>query len=360
MWMLDNQTPFAADRGWVRDKNGAEVWIVAVKGSFLIAPDGSLSLAATQEKVLHAPKYRGAPGKSALLYPEDLVHLKPTSDILLHGHAYAPQGQPSPQMDVLMKVGPVSKVVRVFGDRFWRVGLIGLKISDPEPFVRMPLTTERAFGGRDENFPEEKDFKWDPRNPLGTGFGTDAAHVAGHRLPNIESLRELISSWKDRPAPACFGPIARDWMPRVRYAGTYGQKWEKERQPLLPEDFDERFFQCAPEDQRPPHHLKGGETVELVNLSSTGVLRFALPRVTLSFRTIFTDGEETHRAVIHTVIIEPDVPRVIVVWHTHLPCHPRVLKLRTTIIRRKLRLKSVDGGTVEDFQAAAEPEGGSA
>ena len=63
-----------------------------------------------------------------------------------------------------------------------------------------------------------------------------------------------------------FGPLAAHWQPRVQWGGTYGDKWAKDRQPLLPEDFDERFFQSAPEDQQAPTYLKGGEAVELVKL----------------------------------------------------------------------------------------------
>ena len=37
MWMLDNQTPYEAERTWVRDKEGAHHWIVVVKGSRTIS-----------------------------------------------------------------------------------------------------------------------------------------------------------------------------------------------------------------------------------------------------------------------------------------------------------------------------------
>jgi len=29
MWQVENQTPFAVERGSVRDRSGAEVWLVA-------------------------------------------------------------------------------------------------------------------------------------------------------------------------------------------------------------------------------------------------------------------------------------------------------------------------------------------
>ena len=135
MWALENNTPFAADRGWTRDRDGAEVWLVAVRGTFLVQPDGALKLADPQDPVKLAPKYTGAPGKSSLLYDGDLVHAKAATDILLNGHAYAPGGRAG-AVDVLMKVGPVSKAIRVYGDRYWRPGLLGMK---PLPGPLWPL-----------------------------------------------------------------------------------------------------------------------------------------------------------------------------------------------------------------------------
>lgn len=234
-----------------------------------------------------------------------------------------------------MKVGKLSKTLRVFGDRFWQNGLIGLKMTEPKPFLKMPLVYERAFGGVDQKSDNPDRHGWEKRNPIGTGFGVEAEHVLGQMLPNVEYPEELISSWKQRPRPAGFGPIARDWSPRVELAGTYDDKWEKERLPLLPNDFNERFYQCAPEDQQAPEHLKGGESVELHNLSPSGLLRFKLPRVWLTFQTSFGRENVAHHAKLHTVIIEPDFPRVIMVWHTSLLCHNKEHKLEQTAIVQK-------------------------
>lgn len=335
MWQLVNNTPFAAERAFVRDKNGAEVWLVAVKGTYEIKPDGATALAEKQVEVCMAPEYFGEPDKSSLKYESDLVHIKLNTDIILHGHAYAPSGRSATSVDVMMKVGKFSKTLRVFGDRYWQNGLIGLKITEPQPFVKMPIIYERAFGGVDQKSADPKKHGWERRNPLGTGFTVASEHLVAQRLPNVEYPNELISSWKQRPHPAGFGPIARDWSPRVELAGTYNKKWEKERLPLLPVDFDERFYQCAPEDQQMPGYLKGGEPVELHHLSPRGLLRFMLPRVWLTFNTSLGGEIVEHRAKLHTVILEPDFPRVILVWHTSLPCHNKEHKLRKTVITEK-------------------------
>ena len=338
MWVLNNNTPFAAERCWVRDKDGAEVWLVAVRGTFTIKPNGELELADEQVPVCMAPQFVGDPTESSLLYDSDLHHKKSRTDVILHGHAYAPQGEPVTQLDVRLKVANIDKTLRVFGDRIWEESLLGLRLSRPKPFTTMPLTYERAFGGTDLIEDVAKYRGWEPRNPIGAGFAMRKKHLIGTPAPNIEYANYLVAGWKDRPDPVGFGPIPGHWSPRVELAGTYDEKWEKERQPLLPEDFDEQFYQCAPHDQQLPF-LKGGELVELHNLTPDGLLRFQLPRVTLGFETLFDNGDrDVHRSSLHTVILEPDVPRVMMVWHTHLPCHHKVLKLQTTRIHLKRRV----------------------
>ena len=335
MWQVDNQTPFAADRGWVRDRNGAEVWLVAVKCTFDIAPDGSTDVAAVQPPVLHLPEYHGEPGASSLKYESDIVLTKTATDVIVVGHAYSPDGRPVTQRDVGFRLGLVQKTIRVFGDRMWR----GMGPPTPEPFTKVPLVYERAFGGVDRQSQNpERDWYWG--NPVGTGFVVSRDHLQGVTLPNLEYPNEPLGSWKDRPRPASFGPVGSHWQPRVSFAGTYDDEWQKKRQPLLPLDFDDRFFQSAPPDQQVPGFLHGGEPVACHGLTPGGELQFLLPKVFLGFDTRFYGGgRELHKERrLHTVILEPDYPRVSLVWHTALPCHFKVQKLERTIVTVKTNL----------------------
>jgi hypothetical protein len=343
MWQVDNRTPFAAERGWVRDREGAEVWLVAVKCTFDIKPDGSTEVSKDQPPVLRVPEHYGEAGKSSIKYEADLILTKKTTDVLVIGHAYAPRGKPVTELDVGFRVGPVQKVLRIFGDREW--GTFGA--SPPQSFIKMPLVYERAFGGVDRQS-QHPDRDWDWRNPVGAGFATSSSNSNGIRLPNIEYRDKLIRSWDDRPPPAGFGPIASHWQPRVAFAGTYDDRWMKTRQPLLAEDMDDRFFQCAPVDQQSPQFLRGGEMVVLLNLTPDWELRFDLPKLYLGFETRFYDGSrEVHKnRSLHTVILEPDFPRVSMVWHTALFCHFKVQKLERTIVTLKQDL-SVGNGIEE-------------
>jgi hypothetical protein len=339
MWVIKNQTPFSAERAWVRDRKGAEVWLVAVKGTFLINSDGKLNLAEEQEEVHLAPAFRGAPEATSLQHDSDLHHKKNSTDILVEGHAWAPDGKPVRKLDVSLKIGPVHKVLRIIGDRIWKESIVGLSRSSPLPFVKMPITYERAFGGTDQISKKRKHHGWEARNPVGCGFATRPEHLIGKTLPNIEDPACLIQNWDDKPKPAGFGPIAGHWSPRVELAGTYDQEWEQNRLPLLPEDFNDGFYQCAPEDQQVPGFLKGGERVQVTGMTPNGLLVFHLPRITLGFTTYFDGSSQAvHRGVLHTVRIIPDENKLIMVWHTNLECHHRVLQLVGTTIRIKQRL----------------------
>jgi hypothetical protein len=328
MWQVDNRTPFGAAGNWVRDRDGAEVWLVAVRCTFLIRPDGTTAAAKTQDPPVFAPEYLGDPAAASLLYDSDFHLTKPTTDVLLHGHAYAPAGRTATQVDVTLRVGGIQKTLRVTGDRVYEDSQRGAFPARPQTFNRMPLTYERTYGGAEPVAPRNSDRrKFEDRNPVGTGF----APAVGKSAPNVEYPGSGVGG-----PPAGFGPIPPHWQPRLRYAGTYDEAWQRERFPLYPHDLDDRFFLCSPEDQRPAVFLRGGELVELINLTPSGWLAFTLPRLAFGFETVFRTGDRVqHRACLHTVILEPDVPRVILVWRTELASHSRVLKLQRTIVRQK-------------------------
>jgi hypothetical protein len=338
MWLLDNKTPFAADNTWVRDENGAEEWIVAIKGSFAIQPDGQQVLDEEQARVAYFPEFYGDPQTSSLANEADLIHKKPCTDVIVDGCAFSPRGEPAEVVEVRFRVANIDKTLRVYGDRVILGGLVAASLSQPIPFIRMQIRYERAFGGTDQTAEDPKRHGWEPRNPVGAGFAMRRKGALGSWAPNIEYPKSPYFNWR-HGTPAGFGSIARHWQPRVKLAGTYDDHWERTRNPLLPADFDPRFYQCAPEDQQVQGYLQGGELVEQYNLTPDGYLGFHLPRVAFRLRTRFYDGTVAeHRAVLHTVILQPEIRRFQMVWHSRLPCHHKVNKLDTTTIALKRRV----------------------
>lgn len=336
MLQLDNRTPYAAERTIVMDKVGTKSWVVAVKATFDLGPNGVTGLSDLQQPLLYCAEHYGEPGKSSIRYEADLIPSKRATDVLVNGWAHAPAGKPTHAVDVSLRVESLEKRLRVFGDRHWGLGFPGrLKPSSPTRFERMPITYERAFGGWDQTDPNPARQRLDPRNPIGSGFATKEKHLEGRALPNVEHPGQLISSWNDRPAPAGLGAVASHWSPRLEWAGTYGDEWMKSKFPLLPDDFDDRFHQCALPDQQVGGYLRGGEEVMLENLSESGRLRFCLPKIYLAFSTRFGKDKVEHRAALQTVVIEPDASRLVMVWQTSLGCHHTLDQLDATVIREK-------------------------
>ncbi len=326
MWKLDNQTPYAASQTWIRDADGAEVWIVAVKATYEFLPDGRLQLAAQQLPV-HSGLVLDQDEKSPL-FETDLGPPKNATDIWLSGHAHSQDGRAVTRLRVGFAVGPVVRQMDVVGERDARDAG-----AQPRPFVRMPLTWARAFGGGGPECASG--------NPVGCGL---RAQADGSRpLPNLTD-----PAHPDSKLGYGFGPIPRHWPLRAQYSGTYDGHWQQTRAPLQALDLDPRHWQVAPPAQQVSGHLHGGEAIALHNLTPagfapSGIVRSTLPRITLGFQTRFTDGSRaTSRSVIHNVILLPDgyagsAPLVCVVHHMALPCHARVNLLDRTIITEKRR-----------------------
>lgn len=334
MWMLDNQTPFEAERTWVRDKNGVHHWIVVVKATYDIKDDGRLSLSDEPLEPLLAPEYIGEDGESSLRYEADLVAMKPATDVYLNAIAYAPYGKACNVVRTSFQIDRLRKELIVYGKRTWQGTLSGhVELSQPEYFATMPITYEVAFGGFDQRDPNPQNHRIDFRNPVGSGVATNINHLIGMPAPNVESPSQgMGKGW-----PAGFGAVASYWSPRKEFAGTYDDKWQAQRKPLLPVDYDPRSLLCAPLDQQVPGYLKGGEGVELINLTPNGRLRFALPVVTLDFETYFGRASKPHDSKLVSVIIESEGPRLILTWQTSLQCGNDADYLDVTVIRQKDR-----------------------
>lgn len=336
MWVLRNETPFSAETTWTRDERGAEFWLVAVRACFTVDPDGRQTPAAEQTAVQRSPVFAGDPGTSGLVQESDFVLHKDGTDVLVTGRAHAPERRPTTHCRVRLKVQDIDKTLDVVGERRLSWGALGLSIAKPRPFIAMPLAWERTYGGWDRK--GDKD-EWEPANPAGVGFAADPSHLHESAAPNVE--------YPDAPyrgprsgRPAAFGPVAQHWQPRVKYAGTYDQRWRASRDPLVPEDFDRRYFRCAPADQQTQRPLVGYEEVELWGFTPEGRLGFLLPRIKLDIITTFKrHGDVEQQPSIHTLWLMPELRRFEIVYLAALEVPPgREEKLAGTTIRIKPRV----------------------
>src|SRR6266540_1614756 len=161
MLQFKNSTPFAGMMYVVPDAEGIDTAFAVVKATLLLGE--RLSLAEKQLPVTLADEYHGEPDKTSIKNPSNLSLIKPATDVLLLGTAYAPRGRGTTRMDVSLRAGPLHKTIRVFGDRMWEKRGVVPSMSDPAPFETMPLVWERAYGGADN---KGKELRAEVRNPV--------------------------------------------------------------------------------------------------------------------------------------------------------------------------------------------------
>lgn len=191
---------------------------------------------------------------------------KERAEFLVTGSAFVPEGLPSETCPVTVTLGRLQKTLYVVGDRLWK----GAQQTKPIPFTSMPLTWDRAFGG--PGF---------ARNPLGKGFEAQQTEFGPVQvLPNVELPGQMITSPKQRPEPAGFGPIDITWPQRFSKVGTYDQKWLKELFPGFARDVDWSIHNIASPDQQQPTPFVGDEAITVVNMhASRSRLEGALPGI---------------------------------------------------------------------------------
>ncbi len=171
------------------------------------------------------------------LVPSDLRFSGPRDEleVLVLGAAYPAAGERACVVE--LRIGELRRRLHVSGERFWVGRGADAVISEPQPFARMPLTWERAFGGTADvqvdasaRVPVSS-----PLNPRGMGFDAERwvdALVAGgmrdpslprapatRRLPNVEHPDDRVASWDDEPLPYCWAtlPIDSGLREQLRY-----------------------------------------------------------------------------------------------------------------------------------------------
>jgi hypothetical protein len=323
---LINATRMVAGYNMGLEPSGRELLVVVIKGTFVLPKPGEpVRLADEQLPLVMADTFTGAPGFSAPVQEIDFAPRKPACDVLLTGHARAPEGRQVTRLRVGLRVGPMEKAFDVVGNRVWQAGLTGISASAPQYFSEMPVGYDRAFGGADRRHEDPAEHDAYLPNPVGRGWHKHLknAWVDGAPLPNTEEPGKPVDFPTDKHRPMALGPLGRGWPQRARYAGTYDQKWLDNEFPFLPHDFDERYYQAAPEDQRVPVPT-GPMEVVLSGFTADGERRFTLPHFEAPLHMFRKKcgRREDYTAKLDTIAFEPDLERFTMTWR-----HARILAM---------------------------------
>jgi hypothetical protein len=314
MQITANTTRFRAELFASTDKDGRKRCNVVVKATFGVAPDGDTRIADEQVPFVYADEHHGDPGTTSIRYESDFVPIKPRAEVVLNASAHAPGERPVRQLEVSLEGSGIVKRALVTGDREWVDGVTGIVPSRPRPFVTMPLTWDRAFGGSDSSHERIASNGSELRNLVGVGFhlNSDARTILGEPLPNVERPDMPMRAWSDRPEPIGFAPVGRGWRPRIGFAGTFDQKWMDDNLPFLPDDFDNRYFQSAPLDQQ-LSELPAGAAWRCRHMDATGEFVVRLPPMAIPVRFRFEHRTESQTVRPDTVLIEPEPRRLVLI-----------------------------------------------
>lgn len=268
---------------------------VVVKGTFSIVPGGAAKPKEEPDPPAGDVHANDDPDDT-LLVASDFAVLKPKADVTLRGSAKPKTEAKTARVRFSFGAGKqgFDKAIAVVGSRVWQKVLMGLVPSEPLPFSTMPLTYDRARGGKGQ-----------------TG-------EAGAPLPNLEDPAHLITSPSDSPAPVGFGPLSPRSPERMKGLGTYDARWLRARWPYYPEDFDPTCLQAAPPDQQTPY-LKGDEPFTIFGVHRehdplTGTLPKLAPRCVV--KRVEAEGGGAVELPLHldTVALDTDAMTLHLVW----------------------------------------------
>jgi hypothetical protein len=333
MFVSKNTSPFLAEAFVSTDKRGQKSSVAVVRATFDVGVDGSATASDVQTPLVFADTHYGDPATTSVQCESDFVPIKPRAEILLNASAVAPYEKLVEQVEVGLFGSGLRKQAIITGERYWTKGFLRIKSTPPTPFHSLPLAWHLAFGGTDKSHENPRRHRCELRNPIGTGFhvNTSTETIVGLALPCVEHPQHRMRSWRDTPEPIGFGPVSRFAKSRVRFAGTYDQHWMDEVLPFLPADFDERYFQAAPEDQQ-LDGLEAGTEFMCLNMSVERKFVVRLPALNVAVNFLFDD--KTYRKPIKpdTLIIEPHQKRIILVGRASVDLPRKFTRLREIVV----------------------------
>lgn len=239
------------------DGKGRYALTLIAKRTYHILHNGNCVLADLQEPLVNEFQFYSE-HEQLLQEDMDLYPMKPYTDVVVKGSAYAPQGADTFIASVQVG-GKKSLEFVISGDRkIFRNHHGMLQFSDPDPIDSVPLRYDFAYGGVDRiaeeayELPEEYLKHLPPdtdpyaaspyrylRNPAGKGFLIQAEERAMEacQLPNIEDPSHRLTpetmalldpdKWMKMPLPRGTDWVHPLWFPRSTYFGMYIYPTEK-------------------------------------------------------------------------------------------------------------------------------------
>ncbi len=320
LWDI-NDHPYLSIKGrFQRDENGEEVWVVSVKRMWSFAKNDWLTPESVE--IFDDPQYAGEPGFSAMIHDHEFAVYKHCTDVIVNGRAKAYAKRPVEKMECRLLVdGHIDKTLVVFGPREWIEHGGSITVSHPQSFIESDIDYSHAIGGEDE------------RNRIGSGVAKRNSTLVTQKVPSVFYPKEDWQASSHQVRVAGFGPIPPFFKQRYQLAGTFDDDWLENRRPLLPVDFDRRYYQCAPLDQQCKGYLQGGERILLSGFSHDDIFSFRLPREKYLASADFGDHQTEKDLELYTVFVDTEQSVISLTYSASFACQEKEHLLKTTTIQ---------------------------
>jgi hypothetical protein len=398
---FENLTPFHSMAFQSLDLDGHYCTTVVIKVGYRIVIDstnGTSELQLIEQEPLPlvlADEHWDDDPLGSIKQESDLAPFKPRCDLLIAGNTHAPEGKPSDQWPVRVRLTQtfsensntdqnnntekksgaitlIDKTLYVYAPGYFQKFFFGWALKRDKYTTQIQLRWDYAFGGaskianpkyqQDPNQPEwllnEACFS----NPVGCGwvdkrhqkFARKAAQPSLETIPapcifypneaitepvffqqpktaiNAKDMQAIVKQYPCRSAG--FGTVGRSWAPRVSLTGTYDERWQQERWPLSPTDFDEHYWNSAPQDQQCawPNADCQLETWFLFSseLAPQGYVQIQLPGHRAFVMTRLQDDTPIPLAAnIDTLLLDTEKQQLEVVWRCRTKQSSSIKKL---------------------------------
>ncbi|PQJ84379.1 DUF2169 family type VI secretion system accessory protein [Aliivibrio sifiae] len=310
LWDIEQQDLYALKGRFQRDRQGHEVWVLSMKRAWTWL-EGRWVEEEAPAIINDDPIYAGDAGFSAMISDHDFPIHKKNTDVLVYGKAKTYTKKPMSSHTCRLLIDEhIDKSLIIIGERQWIDHSGSLTVSSAKPFIEREIDYTNAIGG-------------DERNRLGSGIADTNEELASMKVPSVFYVGQNWQANSNKVQVAGFGPLPPFFSERSRWAGTFDERWQEERRPLWPIDFDDRFYQSAPHDQQCKGYLIGGERLMVSGFCHDDALSFRIPTEKYQATVTFQDKEEISLMPIYTVWIDANKKRVEVIYTASFHCQDR-------------------------------------
>ncbi|CAM3915271.1 DUF2169 domain-containing protein [Vibrio aquimaris] len=306
LWDIEQTEGVLVKGRFQRDENGHEVWVLTAKRQWNFVDNQWQEVEA--EEIYDDPVQLAEPNSSVMKIDHEFAVTKQNTDVLVYGKArsYAKRPVIYHECRVLID-GHIDKTISVHGERQWIRHGGAITVSNPKPFIEADIHYGHALGG-------------DKRNRVGCGIASSTEQLLEKPVPSVFFPRENWAPNSKNVRVAGLGPIAPFFAERAQYAGTFDEHWLEHRRPLLPEDFDQKFYQSAPSDQQCCGFLEGSERLMMSGFNHDDVITFRLPTEKYVAQVLI--GEDSLIAPMHiyTLYVDTEQMTLTVSYGASFPC----------------------------------------